>query len=108
MAGDRQGFWSGLVLGAAGGAIAGLLLAPRTGRETRRLLRETADSLPELIEQLSLELQQQAEHFSEEGMQRWEETLERLRAAATAGAAASEQERLTLLTLRNRDEDDDR
>jgi gas vesicle protein len=106
MAADRQGFWSGLVLGVAGGAIAGLLLAPRPGRETRRLLRETADALPELIEDLAQELQLQAEHLSEDGLQRWETTLERLRAAAVAGIAASQQEHQTLLSSRYRNEAD--
>ena len=38
-------FLYGLIAGAAIGAIAGVLLAPKSGKETRKLLRERAATL---------------------------------------------------------------
>ena len=91
---DKQsgGFIGGLVLGAAMGAVAGLLVAPRTGRETRRILRKSADALPELVEDLSTSVYLQADRLSESALVNWEHTLDRLREAIAAGQAASRQE----------------
>lgn len=91
---DKQsgGFIGGLVLGAAMGAVAGLLVAPRTGRETRRILRKSADALPELVEDLSTSVYLQADRLSETALVNWEHTLDRLREAIAAGQAASRQE----------------
>jgi gas vesicle protein len=49
MSNNRSGlFFGGLMLGSAIGTLTGLLLAPRTGRETRQLLKKSASALPEL------------------------------------------------------------
>jgi gas vesicle protein len=96
---SRQGsgsFLGGLLLGGAVGAVAGLLSAPRTGRETRQLLKKSADALPELVEDLSSSLQLQADRLSESALQQWEETLERLREAAIAGVEAANAQRQIL------------
>ncbi len=87
-------FVGGLVLGAAAGAIAGLLLAPKTGRETRKLLKQSADALPDLAEDLSATVQVQADRLSESALQRWDNTLLRLRDAIAAGVEASQQQQL--------------
>lgn len=96
---DKQsgGFWGGLVLGTAIGAVTGLLLAPRTGRETRKILKKSADALPELVEDLSTSVHLQADRLSETALANWEQTLTRLKAAIAAGQAASlrEYEQLT-------------
>ncbi len=43
----------GLSIGAAAGAVAGLLLAPKTGRETRKLLADrTSDTIERLKENI--------------------------------------------------------
>ena len=61
MSNNRSGvFIGGLMLGTAIGTLAGLLIAPRTGRETRKLLQKSADALPELAEDLSTSVQIQA------------------------------------------------
>jgi gas vesicle protein len=86
------GFWGGLLLGAAMGAVAGLLLAPRTGRETRKILKKSADALPELVEDLSTSVHLQADRLSETALTNWDHTLTRLKAAIAAGQAASLQE----------------
>ena len=91
---DKQsgGFIGGLMLGAAMGAVAGLLVAPRTGRETRRILKKSADALPELVEDLSTSVHLQADRLSETALVNWEHTLTRLREAIAAGQEASRQE----------------
>jgi len=83
---------TGLLLGSAIGAITGLLVAPRTGRETRQILKKSADALPELAEDLSTTVQLQADRFSETALRNWDDTLERLREAIAAGIEASQLE----------------
>jgi gas vesicle protein len=93
MSKNRSGrFFSGVLLGAAAGAIAGLLAAPRPGQETRSQLKKTAqqsaDTLPELAEDLKFKLQVQADRLSESAHQGWNDTLLRLRDAIAAGVEA--------------------
>lgn len=85
-------FIGGLLLGAAVGAITGLLIAPRAGRETRHLIKKSADALPELAEDLSSSVQLQADRLSESALRRWDDTLARLREAVSAGVEASQHE----------------
>jgi gas vesicle protein len=93
MSNNRSGvFIGGLMLGATIGALTGLLMAPRTGRETRKLLKKSADALPELAEDLSTSVQLQADRLSENALRNWDETLERLREAIAAGIDASQRE----------------
>lgn len=93
MAGKGSGaFLGGLVLGSTVGALAGLLLAPRPGRETRKILKKSADALPELVEDLSTTLHLQADRISDTALQNWEHTLQRLRVAIAAGEAARQAE----------------
>ena len=94
MSNNRSGvFIGGMLLGTAIGTLAGLLAAPRTGRETRQLLKKSADALPELAEDLSTSVQIQADRLSETALRNWDGTLERLRQAIAAGVEASQQER---------------
>ncbi|MDJ0702411.1 MAG: YtxH domain-containing protein [Leptolyngbyaceae cyanobacterium MO_188.B28] len=93
MADNNSGsFISGMVIGVALGALGGLLAAPRSGRETRKLLKKSADALPELAEDLSTTVQMQADRLSETALRNWEDTLERLKQAIAAGEEASRQE----------------
>lgn len=101
MSNNRAGsFIGGLLLGSALGTITGLLVAPRTGRDTRRLLKKSADALPELAEDLSTSVQLQADRLSESALRNWDETLLRLKQALAAGieASAREQEALKQIT----------
>ncbi|HEY9643042.1 MAG TPA: YtxH domain-containing protein [Coleofasciculaceae cyanobacterium] len=86
-------FVGGVLLGTAIGAVAGLLLAPKSGRETRQLLKKSADALPELAEDLSTSVQLQADRLSETALRNWDGTLTRLREAIAAGIEASQRER---------------
>lgn len=99
MSNNRSGaFFGGLIIGAAIGAVAGILSAPRAGRETRQLLRKSADALPELAEDLSSSVQLQADRLSESALRNWDSTLIRLREAITAGVEATQRERQILET----------
>lgn len=89
---SSESFVGGIILGATIGALTGLLLAPRSGRETRRVLKKSARALPELIEDFSYTLHLQADRLSDATLQNWEDTLNRLRAAVIAGKAASQEE----------------
>ncbi len=97
MSNNRSGaFFGGLMLGAAIGALTGLLIAPRTGRETRKLLKKSADALPELAEDLSTSVQIQADRLSASALQNWDETLDRLKEAIAAGLDATARANQTL------------
>ncbi|MBE9031976.1 YtxH domain-containing protein [filamentous cyanobacterium LEGE 11480] len=90
MSGKRSGaFVVGMMLGAAAGAIAGLVSAPRTGQETRRILKKTADALPDIAEDLSSTVQLQADRLSETAIKNWDGTLVRLKDAISAGVEAT-------------------
>lgn len=93
MSNNRSGvFIGGLMLGATIGALTGLLVAPRTGRETRKILKKSANAIPELAEDLSTSVQIQADRLSASALRNWDETLDRLREAIAAGIDASQQE----------------
>ena len=84
---------SGLAIGTAIGTIVGMLIAPRTGKETRKVLKKSAEALPELAEDLSTTLQFQAHRLSDEALENWEETLNKLKMAIAAGVEASQLEK---------------
>ncbi|XWK90731.1 MAG: YtxH domain-containing protein [Phormidium sp.] len=95
MSENRSGsgsFIGGMLLGAALGTITGLLLAPRTGKETRHLLKKSAEALPELAEDLSSSVQLQADRLSESALRNWDSTLTRLKEAIAAGVEATAKE----------------
>ncbi|MGD1850217.1 MAG: hypothetical protein ACFCBU_06290, partial [Cyanophyceae cyanobacterium] len=83
-----------LLAGAAFGAAAGLLYAPRRGRDTRRVnkqsVKKSVGALPELAEGAASTAQVQAGKMSAAAAERLTETLERLRVAAAVGIAASQ------------------
>ncbi|MEH1968438.1 YtxH domain-containing protein [Nostoc sp.] len=93
MSNNRSGvFIGGLMLGATIGALTGLLVAPRTGRETRKILKKSANAIPDLAEDLSTSMQIQADRLSASALRNWDETLDRLREAIAAGVDASQRE----------------
>ncbi|MGB3642778.1 MAG: YtxH domain-containing protein [Rivularia sp. (in: cyanobacteria)] len=105
MSNNRSGnFIGGLMLGATIGAFTGLLMAPRTGRETRKLLKKSADALPDLAEDLSTSAQIQADRISENALRSWDDTLDRLREALYAGVDASMRENQVLKRQKTQDD----
>jgi gas vesicle protein len=96
MSNKRAGvFWSGLLVGTGVGTVLGLLIAPRSGRQTRQGLKKSAEALPELAADLSSSVQLQAGRLSQSALRNWDGTLARMQTAIAAGIEASERERRT-------------
>ena len=59
-------FLAGFIVGGAIGAVAGVLLAPRSGEETRKMLKDTADDMArradETAKQIKTQVQSQEYH----------------------------------------------
>jgi len=85
-------FVGGFMLGATIGALTGLLVAPRTGRETRKILQKSANAIPDLAEDLSTSVQIQADRLSANAVRNWDDTLQKLQDAIAAGVDASQRE----------------
>ena len=85
-------FMVGVVIGSMVGTVTGLLLAPRSGKETRRIIKKSADALPEMAEDLSTTVQLQADRLSESAQKNWDGTLTRLKEAIAAGMEATQLE----------------
>ena len=93
MSKNRTGaFIGGMLLGSAIGAMGGLLFAPRTGRQTRKTIKKSAEALPELAEDLATSIGLHADRLSASAVRNWGETLDRLKDAIAAGVEASQQE----------------
>ncbi|MFZ9739081.1 MAG: YtxH domain-containing protein [Prochlorotrichaceae cyanobacterium] len=89
---ESSGALAGFLLGAALGSLGALLVAPRSGRETRQQLRTALQELSQITESLTVDFQVQAERLSDQALQQWEDTLTRLREAIAAGIEASQEE----------------
>ena len=101
---NRTGvFVAGLTIGSAVGTMVGLLIAPRTGKDTRKVIKKSVDALPELAEDLTTTLQLQADRLSESTLENWEGTLDRLREAIAAGVEANRAVKTSKLDTLNRD-----
>jgi gas vesicle protein len=110
MSNQRSGvFVRGFLIGAALGTIAGLIVAPRSGKETRKILKKSALALPELAEDLSTTLQLHADRLSETTLRNWDDTLVRLKDAIVAGLEASQREhkKLSLQTNAQSEEEEE-
>jgi gas vesicle protein len=87
---NRSTFIGGIILGTSIGAVAGLLAAPRKGRDTRRLLKKTATAVPQMAEDISSSIKFQADRLAAAASDRWQDTLDRLSLAIEAGVIASQ------------------
>jgi len=99
--GNSGALIGGFLLGAAVGAVTGLLLTPKTGKETRRFIKKSADALPDIAEDLSTNVQLQADRLSASALKNWDETLVRLKDAIAAGLEASRRENRRLSEMSN-------
>lgn len=99
-------FISGLLLGTAIGGVTGILMAPRSGRQTRQLLKKSAQALPELAEDISANVQIQADRLTHATLRNLEDSLERLRLAIAVAIEAGAREQEALYQQYARDPED--
>ena len=86
MSDNRAGaFLGGMLLGTAVGTALGLLIAPRSGRETRRFLRKSAEALPDVAEDLKTSVQYQSEKLLDSAKTSLDDTFDRLQEAIEVG-----------------------
>jgi gas vesicle protein len=90
--GDAAGYLGWFFLGALVGAGAALLLTPRTGRETRDLLKDKGEELARRAGEFTSETQVKAGDLFEKGRELFEEQTQRLVSAFEAGKAAMKEE----------------
>lgn len=108
MANGAGKFVGGFLIGSAVGTVLGLLFAPKTGKETRRLLRKSADALPEIANEISSNVQYQADRFTEQAGKTIDNTMERMQEAIAVGIDASQRLRQELnSSVPNSSDDDD-
>jgi gas vesicle protein len=89
---DAAGYLGWFFLGSIAGAAAALLLAPRTGRETRELLAERGSELLKKAQEKAGETQGRAGDLFDKGREYFEEQTQRLASAFEAGRAAMKEE----------------
>jgi gas vesicle protein len=90
--GGAAGYLGWFLFGAALGAAAAVLAAPRTGRETREFLAERGTEWARRAQELAAEAQNRAGDWIEKGRDRMEEQTQRLAAAFEAGREAMREE----------------
>jgi gas vesicle protein len=89
---DPAGYLGWFLLGAVAGAAAALLLAPKTGRETREILAERGGDIVKRAQQRAGETQARAGDLFDKGREYFEEQTQRLTSAFEAGKAAMREE----------------
>lgn len=77
-------FAVGAFFGAIFGAIAGLLFAPRSGKETRADLKQRAETTRGTASERAEEIKQKAKEATDEAREQADELKERVKNAATA------------------------
>lgn len=90
--GDAAGYLGWFFLGAMLGAAAALLLTPRTGKETREVLRERGGEFAKRAQDYVKDTQVRAGEFFDKGREIFEEQTQRLMAAFEAGKEAMKEE----------------
>ena len=89
---DSSGYLGWFLFGAALGAAAGFLTAPRTGSETRELLAARGGDVAKRAQDLAGEAQNHAGEWLDKSREMFEEQTQRLVAAFEAGKEAMREE----------------
>ncbi len=71
-------FLAGFIVGGAIGAIAGILLAPKSGEETRQILADTAQDMAKRADETAKQIQVKADDVVSDLQKRGEEIKEKL------------------------------
>lgn len=90
--GDPAGYLGWFFLGALMGAAAALLLTPRTGEETRELLRERSGDFAKRAQEYAKDAHVRAGELFDKGRELFEEQSQRLVTAFEAGKDAMQEE----------------
>lgn len=90
--GDAAGYLGWFFFGAALGAALTLLTAPRSGRETREILRERGGDAARRAQEWAGEAQTRAGEWVEKSRELLEEQTQRLLSAFEAGKEAMREE----------------
>lgn len=70
---DESKFFIGLILGAAAGAVAGILTAPSSGRETREKIANKAGDLKSELEDRYHEISRKISHLEKDSIDDFKE-----------------------------------
>ena len=89
---DAAGYLGWFFLGTLAGAAAALLLAPKSGRETRELLREKGGEFAVKAQEAMGVAQERATEYFEKGKDFFEDQTHRLTTAFEAGREAMKDE----------------
>ena len=89
---DASGYLGWFLLGSLAGAAVALLLAPRSGEETREYLVERSGELLKKAQEKAGETQVKAGTLFDKGREYFEEQTQRLTSAFEAGKAAMREE----------------
>jgi len=89
---DAAGYLGWFFLGTIAGAAAALLLAPKTGRETRDYLAEHSGDWVKKAQQAAEEAQVKAGALFDKGREYFEEQTQKLASAFEAGRSAMKDE----------------
>jgi gas vesicle protein len=90
--GDAAGYLGWFFLGALVGAGVALVLAPKTGEETRQLLKEKGSELAKRAQEVAGEAQVKSGDLFDRGREFFEEQRGRLASAFEAGREAMKEE----------------
>ncbi|HEV8475097.1 MAG TPA: YtxH domain-containing protein [Methylomirabilota bacterium] len=89
---DAAGYLGWFFLGGVVGAAAALLLAPKTGRETRDLLLERSNEVARRAQAMANDAQGRAGDWLDKSRELFEEQTQRLMGAFEAGKDAMREE----------------
>lgn len=96
--GRGPGFFAGFLLGGIVGAAFGLLLAPRSGEETREMLMEKSGELRNVAEELSALAKAGADELLEASKTVVDEQRTKVEQAIQAGREAADEMTTEMLT----------
>jgi len=89
---DAAGYLGWFFLGGMLGAAAALLMAPRTGRETREILAERSNEVAKRAQAMATDAQGRAGEWFDKSRELFEEQTQRLMTAFEAGKDAMRDE----------------
>jgi gas vesicle protein len=89
---DAAGYLGWFLLGGMIGAVAALLVAPKTGRETREILAERGNEVAKRAQEMANDAQGRAGEWFDKSRELFEEQTQRLMTAFEAGKDAMRDE----------------